>query len=252
MRGADKIFLPLLIALFLGLPIAYSKEPTKWRAEPGAKTPYRYESESLSAVGSRVAPETLKSLIRSILSQKAFQEKESGENIWHRIGTKLSKLWKKIEKLSIEGAGIPDWALILVGVCLALMVGYLVFIVIRAYTGELKARQTPTKGARYTPESLFTAGEEQARKGNFAEALRLYYKSVLLLLFPTVGLTTTSSTLARILDAKNPALSANFANLSESFNRVYYGGGELSEKALSYLKEQALHIFRTIEGRDSG
>ena len=224
------------------------------RSEPaqrtGTETAYRSQSESLRAESPRVTPETLKSIIRSILSQRAFQQKESDDSFWHRIGTKLLKLWNSLKRLSIGGADIPDWALILVAVCLALMVAYLVLIVIRAYKAELKAKEAVPKSAKFSPEALFMAGDEQMKKGNLREALRLYYKSVLLLLFPTLALTTTSSALARILSARNPTLSANFANLSESFNLAFYGGRDLSERTLTYFKEQTLGIFRAVERRD--
>lgn len=203
-------------------------------------------------------PDALRKL-DDVFSRPPFRSREvpsAWTRFWRSVGDAIANFFDRLFRSLPNAPNVPTpaaptsfnglsplgWLLLIIGGLLIIgLVIYAIRGVRQSLVRDAKARAQAAEEETITASEALDRAQEQARSGDYRAGVRYLYLSSLLWLDERKLLRydrslTNREYLAEVRD--NPALQARLTPVVNTFDRVWYGHGELAEEDFRAYEEQ--------------
>jgi hypothetical protein len=175
--------------------------------------------------------------LQAILSRPEFQYEVREPTWWERTWERIQLwFWERVTRFA-PGAAVGDWLTVIILVFSGLILGLILFYVLRRLRADFAAEARFDLGDdphldNITADTAWQRAQESSNEGDYRQAVRYLYLSTLLLLEERDLLRydrtlTNREYLSRL--AHRPDLAAILREVVDVFDRVWYGYQPLSE-----------------------
>jgi hypothetical protein len=175
--------------------------------------------------------------LQAILSRPEFQYEAREPTWWERIWERIQLwIWEQVSRFA-PSAAVGDWLTVFILVVSGLVIGLVLFYVLRRLRADFAAEARFDLGDdphldNITADRAWQRAQESSDLGDYRQAVRYLYLSTLLLLEERDLLRydralTNREYLSRL--AHRPDLAAILREVVDVFDRVWYGYQPLSE-----------------------